>query len=224
MNPRELWLKEYLSNKGIPSSVKTSPSGSVKWFMKFLKSKGITSGNVLDLGCGKGRNSLFFAKNGFSVSAIDFVPEIVNDLAGKTKGSNISCFCQSVAEKLPFASDSFDVIIDVYCYRYLLSESKQENYRKELFRVLKKNGHYLLSLANIDDSFFGSLVVEDTNIITDPVTGLKSVLYTEDMIRNSFKGFKIVLFENKKQKGSMHGTNYNRSALNFVMTKCLTRD
>ena len=46
------------------------PDKSVKLILKYKK-----SGDVLDLGCGEGRNALFLAKNGFNVTGVDVSEE-----------------------------------------------------------------------------------------------------------------------------------------------------
>ena len=47
---------------------------SVVNFYNFIKLK---KGNFLDLGCGNGRNTLFFSKKGFDSMGIDFSPSAI---------------------------------------------------------------------------------------------------------------------------------------------------
>jgi len=51
----EFWQKEY-QTKGIPSSFKTTPSGALLTFLKFIENKQITGKQVVDIGCGTGRS------------------------------------------------------------------------------------------------------------------------------------------------------------------------
>src|SRR3989344_2817798 len=224
MELKKHWLKEY-SEKGIPSSFRQEPSGAVTYFFDFLKKQGIRKGRLLDVGCGKGRNSIFFAKNGWEVYSIDFVPEIINELNNSSKKNNLklTAICQSATEKLPFPDNHFDAVIDIFCYKHQTDKKKQKKFRNELYRILKKNGLYLLSLAGEDDGFYGPLLKNSTDkknkLIIDPVTKVPSFLYSKEDIEKEFADFEIIDFQHKKKKGIMHGKEYERSTLIFIMRK-----
>ncbi|WP_286119110.1 class I SAM-dependent methyltransferase [Thermoactinomyces sp. DSM 45891] len=38
---------------------------------RYRKEKGLTQEKLLDIGCGEGRNAVFFARNGYDVTAFD---------------------------------------------------------------------------------------------------------------------------------------------------------
>ncbi len=69
---REKWDSRYAANLGgsEPSIILTDYSGLA------------SCGNALDIACGNGRNSLFLAKQGFIVDAVDISTVATNYLAG----------------------------------------------------------------------------------------------------------------------------------------------
>ena len=104
--------------------------------------------SVLDLGCGLGRHSLLFARNGFKVTATDISPFGIDFLRKQEKeeGLNIrSLVCDMVS--LPFRDNSFDCI-----FSYLvISHTDTEGFKKiisEIKRVLKPDGEIYITLCS----------------------------------------------------------------------------
>ncbi len=104
--------------------------------------------NFLDLGCGLGRHSILFARNGFKVNCFDISEEAVN----RTKEWALSLNLEMSYEvgdmlNLPYDSDSMDCIL---C-RNVISHTDTEGIKKiinELKRVLKQNGECYLTLGS----------------------------------------------------------------------------
>ncbi|WP_068467959.1 class I SAM-dependent methyltransferase [Candidatus Protochlamydia phocaeensis] len=224
MSLKSLWKKEY-SQQGIPSSYKTQPSQAVIHFMQFLEEQHKTAGPILDLGCGKGRNSLYFAEKGFDTFSIDLLPEnslFIQELASKLK-LPLKAYCQSVTDPLPFAAKTFESAIDIFCYKHQTDEQQRFQYRQELHRVLKDDGFYLLSLASYEDGFYGPLrqdLSKTYGTIIDPFTSIPSVIFSKEDIEQEFQPlFNIVGFTQRESTSHMHGQLYPRVILEFIMQK-----
>lgn len=223
------WREEY-NKKGIPSSFRTEPSASVVHFFQFLKKVGEVKGAALDLGCGKGRNAFYMAKNGYDVTAVDFVPEVIEEInaRAKSEGLPVTGICQSVTEHLPFPDKTFDIIIDVFCYKHIVDKEQQEDYRRELVRVLDDEGLYMISLAGDDDGFYGPLLHDSPDpehkVIIDPVTKVASNLYSREDLEKAFAPDLVTVdFLKKTNLDFMHGKEYLRSTLICIMKKNLEK-
>jgi ubiquinone/menaquinone biosynthesis C-methylase UbiE len=214
----ELWAKEF-EKKGIPSSFRQTPSNSVLWFEEYLKSQHMQPGKLLDIGAGKGRNAIHLAKNRFQVSCIDLLQENVSYISEQ----NIDAKVHDISEKFPFPDSEFDYVIDVFCFKHLTEHAPIQNYLAELKRVIKKGGVYHLSLASIDDSYYGPLLNNSPRpldrMIVDPVTQIPSILYHQKHIEMLFKGFTLLEFYEKKNMSPMHGKLYARSILSFIFER-----
>ena len=88
---------------------------------------------LLDIGCGEGRNAIFFARNGYQVTAFDASPKGIE----KTKqladdaGVPIEAFIANINEFQ--LTESFDVIFSTGVLQYIPQERRKdlfENYRK----------------------------------------------------------------------------------------------
>lgn len=217
LDTKELWELEY-TKKGIPSSFKEEPSQAAVRFDEYLRQRSLKPGALLDVGCGKGRNAIYFKKNGFQVSCLDIVSENVR--AVQEAGLSIDAKCHDLAHPFPFADKQFDYAIDIFCFKHLVDERAQQNYLQELKRVLKRGGLYLLSLASVEDGFYGPLLKKsphpEKKLIVDPFSKIRSILYRREEIEKKFKGFDLLEFSEKRSLGIMHGMQYVRCVLTFI--------
>lgn len=126
------------------------PSKLALNFVEFLRKHQIREGKILEIGCGNGRDSFFFASQGFDVIGIDIAPGAIalckkNKTTfikkGMIKKSQIR-FLIAKAEKLSFKEKSF---IGGYSIG-VLHNTNLEKSLKELSRVIKKNGLVVIHL------------------------------------------------------------------------------
>jgi len=100
---------------------------------------------LLDIGCGEGRNAVFFARNGYDVTAFDLADagvEKTRKLADKT-GVNVKVFKANINEYR--LTDKFDIIFSVGTLHYIPKECREEiiaNYKDHT----KENGIHMLSV------------------------------------------------------------------------------
>lgn len=100
-------------------------------------------GTALDVGCGAGSFSLYMARRGYRVTAVDFMPQAVDmleRLAGKTGLSITAAVADVTAWEPPH---SFDVVLDVGCL-HSLGSARRGTYRKRLLRWLAPGGDFIL--------------------------------------------------------------------------------
>ena len=76
--------------------------------------KNLKKKTVLDIGCGRGRHSLFLAEMGFDVTATDISPEGIEQLHQEAKKRKLEGKIKTVVcdmLELPFQNDSFDGVL-----------------------------------------------------------------------------------------------------------------
>jgi ubiquinone/menaquinone biosynthesis C-methylase UbiE len=103
---------------------------------RFLNSLPSNS-NVLDIGCGNGKN--FTARKDINMSGIDLTENFVTIC--KAKGYNVSCASMT---QLPFEDNTFDAFIAVASYHHLDNDYDRMRTLDEMYRVLKPNGKGLI--------------------------------------------------------------------------------
>jgi len=138
MSPED-WKEAY--EDGTPHWAEDmEPSLFAQEFANELKKRNIGN-KLLEIGCGNGRDSIFFTKAGFEVTAIDIAPGAI-DLAQKNaKLADVNIdFHEASAEDMPFEDATYNAI-------FTLSVLHSTNMYKsipETARVLKQNGLMLI--------------------------------------------------------------------------------
>lgn len=122
-------------------------------FSHFVK-KYIKKGNTLvDIGCGNGRDSIFFNSLGLNVIGIDGSTTAINLLQEK-KSESLSFILGN------FVNDSriFNTSIDCYYSRFTLhaiNEIDENTLLNNIAKNLKQNGYFFLEARSIHDEKFG---------------------------------------------------------------------
>jgi SAM-dependent methyltransferase len=100
---------------------------------------------VLDVGCGAGTNALFLARSGFVASGVDLAPPAIEAAQRRARQAGLSVdFRVGDALRLPYPGGSFGALVDVGCF-HTLPVPLRGAYARELARVLRPQGRYLLS-------------------------------------------------------------------------------
>lgn len=103
---------------------------------------------ILDLGCGYGRLALKIAKDypQAEISGVDISQEYV-DLFNANLGKHGRAVKGDV-RSLPFQGKSFDVVIAVTTLMYMLTPRDQAKAVREMFRLLKDSGKFVIIERN----------------------------------------------------------------------------
>lgn len=125
----------------------------IRWFYKYTDKKDLEDVTILDLGCGAGRHAIFFAQQGCNTHACDLSIKGLNkvDERAKNLGLNIKTKQVSADDLACYADDSFDYICCYGVLYYLTLDSAKQSIA-EINRILKPNGHLLLTVRTTDDS------------------------------------------------------------------------
>jgi SAM-dependent methyltransferase len=101
---------------------------------------------VLDLGCGIGRNALYLAKLGFSVSAFDLSADGLSQLkqTAQTENVNIDLMLGDMLN-LPYASAYFDCLLAFHSI-YHTDYTGLTRIIAEIYRVTRPSGEIFITL------------------------------------------------------------------------------
>ncbi|MFW5886969.1 MAG: class I SAM-dependent methyltransferase, partial [Bacteroidota bacterium] len=104
----------------------------------------IPKGEMIDLGCGTGHWTHFFTEKGFRVKAVDASEAMLNIARNKKINAD---FIQADSEDLPFEDESQSLIASIAMLEFV---ENREKAIKEIYRILKTGGWFILGGLNAD--------------------------------------------------------------------------
>lgn len=177
------------------SSFWLQPSEESYFVAQQWKDKNIK--HILDFGCGLGRHSIYFAKQGFDVSAFDLSEEATEHLKQWAEKEHLSVHIDHAdMMSLPYQDHTFDAIFAFHVISHTDSIGVKKII-KEISRVLKGNGEIFITLCSKETWSFqeaGYPKIDDNTVMkTDegPEKGIPHFYVTLDDIFDLFSGFEI---------------------------------
>lgn len=151
---QEHWQKT-LSQR--PEMFGSEPSDPARIAAEWLKRESKTK--LLELGSGQGRDTLFFARNGFQVHALDYTAtavEAINDKDRKLgQSESVTAIQHDIRQPLPFTDNSFDACYSHMLYCMALTTSELEFLSREVWRVLRPGGLHIYTVRHTGDPDYG---------------------------------------------------------------------
>jgi len=144
---------------------------------------------VLELGCGQGRDSIFFASNGLDVYALDSSKIAVDNLFQKVQEKNISIKLEQfdARQGIPFGNKFFDVVYSHMFYNMNFTDAELKFLFIESRRVLKNNGLLYFSVRSDKDAQYNKGKRIDNSIYE--INGFQIRFFTKSQIKSYLSGY-----------------------------------
>lgn len=140
------WNRYYLQNqlKG------SNPSLFAQFVMSYIR----PNSNLLDLGCGNGRDSLYFHAKGIRVTGIDLSYESIKYLNEHYRTDNIIFICDDFVTSLAIYQQQYD-----YCYSrftlHAINLDQEKELLKNVYTCLRDNGLFFVEVRSVNDEIYG---------------------------------------------------------------------
>jgi len=206
MDQNKLWQEKW---KNMPKQLPRNNFAS-KVF-KLFKSNHKT---LLDIGCGVGRDTLFFANKGLHVTAIDWSQSGLDQLKQEAKSKNLANLevIKMDTSEINFKKNSFDIIYAHLSLHYFDDKTTQKIFNK-LYSILKKDGLLCVKCKSTDDMLYG----RGKKIGNNMFLFKKHVrhFFNKDFMTSLLAKFKIIRV--KKSTSVYH--SYKSSFIEAIATK-----
>ena len=150
--------------------------------------------NIVELGSGQGRDSIFFAKNGLNIQSLDYSQSGIKRIQEKSTqlglGNLLDAKIFDVRERLPFDDNSIDGCYSHMLYCMALSFEEIENLNNEVHRVLKQDGLNVFTVRNIQDGDYQNGIHRGEDLYES--NGFIVHFFSKDKIKKLLRGFELL--------------------------------
>ena len=150
--------------------------------------------NIVELGSGQGRDSIFFAKNGLNIQSLDYSQSGIKRIQEKSSqlglGNLLDAKIFDVRERLPFEDNSIDGCYSHMLYCMALSFEEIENLNNEVHRVLKQGGLNVFTVRNIEDGDYQNGIHRGEDLYES--NGFIVHFFSKEKIKKLLRGFELL--------------------------------
>ena len=174
----DIWDKIYTHDSAFFGE---NPSDFAQKCYIYFKKCGVK--RILELGCGQGRDTIFFASNGLDVHAIDASEVALDNINQKIREKNISLDLRhfKARQTLPYDDTYFDAVYSHMFYNMRFTDEELGFLFKESNRVLKNNGLLYFSVRSDKDVLYNKGKKIDNNIYE--INGFQIRFFTKRQIQ-----------------------------------------
>ena len=193
LNQQSQHWETNFSNK--PEMFGLEPSYSAKKALDIFKENKLS--NVIELGAGLGRDSIYLGKNSINLTALDYSENGLKILDQKIKNENLSSSISTlkfdIRDNLPFENNSIDACYShmLYCMAFTFDELIKLN--NEIKRVLKPGGVNIYTARNTDDGDYKKGIHRGEDLYE--IDGFIIHFFSQKTIQNLMNGYENLLIE-----------------------------
>lgn len=175
------------------------PNPGVVAFWEWMKAHNCRSSTGVEICCGKGRNAIWLAAQGCRMTAFDFSETAIGEAKRRQERLKllraVDFKVLNAISPWPYASHSFDFVVDCYGTADLESTHERRYALDEALRILRPGGHYFLQIASPEIGFFATRYNcapnSDPSTLVFPNGKIESIM-TESELENWSHGLALV--------------------------------
>lgn len=164
---QKIWESEHGTPHVLLQMDQSTASSGVQDFYNWLQETQSPKSNSeltgLEMGCGKGRNCIWLAKQGYTLHGFDFSQNAIYEAQNRAKNSKLNSTAiefkvQDATITWDYPDNYFDFAIDCFALTDIATEEGRLFAIKEFHRVLKPGGHLLVYTLSTEDEFHQEMI------------------------------------------------------------------
>ena len=179
-----------------PETFGVSPSAAAIKAVDTFNKKDIT--NILELGAGQGRDTLFFAQKGFHIHVLDYSQTGLDNIIKKAKTLGVDKLItgkiHDVRDPFPFTDEKFGGCFSHMLYCMALTTKELKFLSDEIHRVLKNGGVNIYTVRHTGDGDYKNGIHRGEDLYES--SGFIVHFFSKEKVKQLSNGFDIVNIEN----------------------------
>jgi tellurite methyltransferase len=178
------WNKYYSTDITGDNAITTSPSSFAQFCSKYMRK----NDSVVDLGCGNGRDTIYFSACGHETHGVDISPSVTD----RFEGTNVQFTCKSIDD----LEDNINLSKCTVAYSRFSLHSVSKKSQDTIFKWVADSDfeHFYIETRSVNDPRYGvgTQCVDDPDAFID--THYRRFTRLSDLttdLKNKY-GFKIV--------------------------------
>lgn len=184
-----------------PTLYGEQPSFAAQHAVELFKTHEIRS--ILELGCGHGRDTLFFARRGLTVHAMDYSKTAIETLTKRAQELGVSNVitptCHDVRTPLPILNESTDGCYSHMLYSMALTMPQLESLSNEVRRILKPNGLSIFTVRTKEDPHYARGIARGADMYE--VKGFIVRFFDKEKVRSLAEGYETMEIQQFEEGG-----------------------
>jgi tellurite methyltransferase len=193
MDTRRLKMKKFWDEKWSAIDISLTRTVFAKKAFETIKNKKFKT--VLDIACGDGKDSVYFSKKGYEVTALDISYEALKKLKQRKNSESIKTVQKDILEFNP--KQKFDVIYCNLGLHYFDDKTTRKIFEK-IYKLLNKGGYLFVRVKSDKDSYYkkGKEISENYY----KFEGKKIHLFSKQYLKEMLSDFKILKLRRTSSK------------------------
>ncbi len=194
---REHWERTFEEK---PEMFGAEPSYPARKALDIFKAAG--SKKILELGCGQGRDTLYFAQNGFHVTVLDYSATGLKAVSRKAEQlglSEIVTHVHDVRDPLLFPNETFDACYSHMLFCMALKTAELQALAREALRVLRPGGLHIYTVRHTGDPNYRQGIHRGEDMYE--VNGFVVHFFSREKVNLLAAGFDILSIEESEEGG-----------------------
>lgn len=192
MDAQTIWQNKHIQYSK-SEFIKTPTLFSQEVLKYFLKNS-----RLLDLGCGQGQDSIFFASQGLQVTGADFSSSALEFASQNSKDLNPSpkYLQHDLRDKFPFPNWEFDIVYS-HLSLHFFDDTTTNFIFSEIARVLESGGIFAALFNTLNDPEVSKSKKLPSGLYLTP-SGLEKRFFTPDSLKSfTTKYFDTIILDEK---------------------------